>query len=347
MNITLDKHTVSKNSRPLLIAEISCNHCGSLKLAKKIIKEAKLQGADFVKFQTYQPENMTLKSENKIFKINKGLWKGKKLWDLYDKAQTPFSWQKELFQYAKKIKISAFSTPYDENAVDLLEKLNCPIYKVASFELTDLPLIKRISETKKPVIISTGMGTLKEIEDAIKILKGKNEFIILYCVTNYPASFKDFNLYNIKILQKKFGCHVGLSDHSNDKSIASLSVGMGAKVFEKHVALKNQPKSYDYDFSLKGKEIGDFVKTINEAWKTIQKGKYKVSSSQNLMKKYRRSIFITKDVLKNQKITKENIKILRPNGNGLQPKHFYKILGKKFSSNYRSGTPLLKAYIKN
>ena len=347
MNITLDKHSISKNSRPLLIAEISCNHCGNLKLAKKIIKEAKLQGADFVKFQTYQPENMTLKSENKIFKIDKGLWKGKKLWDLYDKAKTPFSWQKELFQYAKKIKISAFSTPYDENAVDLLEKLNCPIYKVASFELTDLPLIKKISETKKPVIISTGMGTLNEIEDAIKILKGKNKFIILYCVTNYPASFEDFNLYNIKILQKKFGCYVGLSDHSNDKSIASLSVGMGAKVFEKHVALKNQPKSFDYDFSLKGKEIGDFVKTINEAWKTIQKGKYKVSSSQNLMKKYRRSIFITKDVLKNQRITKENIKILRPNGNGLQPKHFYKILGKKFKSNYRSGTPLLKAHIKN
>lgn len=346
MKINLDKYLITKNSRPLLIAEISCNHCGSLKLAKKIIKEAKLRGADFVKFQTYEPETMTLKSEKKIFKINKGLWKGKKLWDLYDKAKTPFEWQKKLFAYAKKLNISAFSTPYDESALDLLESLNCPIYKIASFELTDLPLIKKISETKKPVIISTGMASLKEIEEAIKILKGKNNFIILYCVTNYPARFEDFDLYNIKILQKKFGCFVGLSDHSNDNSVASLSVGMGAKIFEKHVALKNQPKSFDYDFSLKGKEISDFAKTINAAWKSIQRGKYKVSSSQEIMKKYRRSIFITKNVSKNEEITKNNIKVLRPNGKGLEPKYYDRIIGKKFKSNYLSGTPLFKKYIK-
>ena len=346
MKINLDKYLITKSSRPLLIAEISCNHCGSLKLAKKIIKEAKFRGADFVKFQTYEPKTMTLKSEKKIFKINKGLWKGKKLWDLYDKAKTPFDWQKKLFEYAKKLNISAFSTPYDESALDLLESLNCPIYKIASFELTDLPLIKKISETKKPVIISTGMASLKEIEEAIKILKGKNKFIILYCVTNYPAKFEDFDLYNIKILQKKFGCFVGLSDHSNDNSIASLSVGMGAKIFEKHVALKNQPKSFDYDFSLKGEEISDFAKTINTAWKSIQRGKYKVSSSQEIMKKYRRSIFITKNVSKNEEITKNNIKVLRPNGKGLEPKYYDRILGKKFKSNYLSGTPLFKKYIK-
>ena len=346
MKINLDKYLITKSSRPLLIAEISCNHCGSLKLAKKIIKEAKFRGADFVKFQTYEPKTMTLKSEKKIFKINKGLWKGKKLWDLYDKAKTPFDWQKKLFEYAKKLNISAFSTPYDESALDLLESLNCPIYKIASFELTDLPLIKKISETKKPVIISTGMASLKEIEEAIKILKGKNKFIILYCVTNYPAKFEDFDLYNIKILQKKFGCFVGLSDHSNDNSIASLSVGMGAKIFEKHGALKNQPKSFDYDFSLKGEQISDFANTINSAWKSIRKGKYKVSSSQEIMKKFRRSIFITKNVSKNEKITKNNIKVLRPNGKGLEPKYYDSVLGKKFKSNYISGTPLFKKYIK-
>jgi len=345
MNIILDKHIVTNNSRPLLIAEISCNHCGKLNLAKKIIKEAKFRGADFVKFQTYEPETMTLKSKRAIFKIKKGLWKGKRLWDLYDKAKTPFSWQKDLFGYAKKIGISAFSTPYDESALNLLEKLNCPIYKIASFELTDLPLIKKISKTKKPVIISTGMASLKEIDNAIKILKGNNKFIILYCVTNYPATFDDFNLYNIKILQKKYACFVGLSDHSNDKSIASLSVGMGAKIFEKHVALSNQPKSFDYDFSLKGKEISEFAKTINFAWKTIQKGEYKVSSTQEVMKKFRRSIFITKDVRKHQTITKENVKVLRPNGNGLEPKFYHQIIGKKFKSDYKSGTPLFKKYI--
>lgn len=346
MNITLDKYLITKKSRPLLVAELSCNHCGSLKLAKKIIKEAKKQGADFIKFQTYEPGTMTLKSKKNIFKIKKGLWKGKKLWELYDKAKTPFSWQKKLFAYANKIKIPAFSTPYNESAVDLLEEINCPIYKIASFELTDIPLIKRISKTKKPIIISTGMASLKEIEEAVKILKGKNKFIILYCVTNYPANFEDFNLYNIKILQKKFGCFVGLSDHSNDKSIAAISVVMGAKIFEKHIALKNQPKSFDYDFSLKGKEINDFSITINKTWKAIQKGKYKVSKSQGLMKKFRRSIFITKDVFKNEIISKENIKVLRPDGNGLKPKFYNTILGKRFNGNFKFGSPLLKKYIK-
>lgn len=345
MKIALDRYLITKKSRPLLVAELSCNHCGSLNLAKKIIKEAKAQGADLIKFQTYEPETMTLKSEKSVFKIKKGLWKNKKLWELYDKAKTPFSWQKKLFAYAKKINIPAFSTPYDESALDLLEKINCPIYKIASFELTDLPLINKISKTKKPVIISTGMASLKEIEEAVKILKGKNKFIILYCVTNYPAKFQDFNLYNIKILQKKFGCFVGLSDHSNDKSIAALSVAMGAKIFEKHIALTHQPKSFDYEFSLKGKEIKEFSNTIKNAWKAIHKGKYKVSKSQNPMKKFRRSIFITKDVEKNELISDKNIKVLRPDGNGLQPKFYDKVIGKRFKGKFKSGSPLFKKYI--
>jgi len=349
MKINLDKFVISKKSRPLLIAEISCNHCGSLKLAKRIIKEAKKQGADFVKFQTYEPKNMTLKSNKRIFKIDKGLWKGKKLWDLYNKAKTPFSWQKDLFQYARKIKIPAFSTPYDVSAVNLLEKLNCPIYKVATFEVTDIPLIARISETKKPIILSTGMASLKEIDEAIKVIKKtkNNKFVILYCVTNYPARFRDFHLNNIKILQKKYNCFVGLSDHSKDNAIASLAVGMGAKIFEKHVALKNQKKSFDIAFSLKGDEIGDFSKTIKYAWNSISNENFKISSSQNLMKKYRRSIFITKNVKKNEIVTDENIAILRPNGKGIQPKYLKSVLGKKFKSNLPFGTALKWKNIKS
>ena len=333
------------NKKIFFISEISANHCGSFNLAKRLIKCAYENKSDAVKLQTYTADTMTLKSDKEYFKIKKGLWKGYTLWDLYNKAHTPLRWHKELFKYGKSLGIKVFSTPFDHTAVDFLENLKCPIYKIASFELTDLPLIKKISKTKKPVIISTGMASLKEIDNAIKILKGNNKFIILYCVTNYPATFDDFNLYNIKILQKKYGCFVGLSDHSNDKSIACLSVGMGAKIFEKHVALSNQPKSFDYDFSLKGKEISEFAKTIKFAWKTIQKGEYKVSSTQEVMKKFRRSIFITKDVKKHQTITKENVKVLRPNGNGLEPKFYHQIIGKKFKSDYKSGTPLFKKYI--
>ena len=201
MKLRLGRKIIDKNSKPLLVAEMSCNHCGSLKTAKKIIAESKRMGADFIKFQTYEPHTMTIKADNKFLKIKKGLWKGKYLWDLYKEAQTPFSWQKKLFDYARKIGIEAFSTPYDSTAVDLLEKINCPIYKIASFELTDLPLIKQIAKTKKPIIVSTGMAEMNEINDAIKIIKkyGNKNFIILYCVSIYPAEEKDFHLYNLMI----------------------------------------------------------------------------------------------------------------------------------------------------
>ena len=348
MIFNLGKFKISENSRPLLIAEISCNHCGSLKKAKKIIHEAKKQGADLVKFQTYEANSMTINSNKKIFKIKKGIWKGKKLWDLYNKAKTPFSWQSELFKYANKIGILAFSTPYDVKAVELLEKLNCPIYKIASFELTDLPLIKKISETSKPIIISTGMANLKEIHEAIQIIKKtkNNKFIILYCVSNYPSELKDFHLNNIKILQKKFKCYVGLSDHSKDLSVASMAVAMGAKIFEKHIALENQKNGYDISFSLKGNEIGNFASKINLAWKSVNNNKYSVNDSQNLMKKFRRSIFIVKDVKKYEKITIKNIKILRPDGGGLKPKDFFRVIGKRFKKSFKKNQPLKFTMIK-
>ena len=284
---------------------------------------------------------MTIKANNKLLKIQDGLLKGKYLWDLYKEAQTPFSWQKELFDYARKIGIEAFSTPYDPTAVDLLEKIKCPIYKIASFELTDLPLIEQIAKTKKPIIISTGMAEMNEIDDAIKIIKkyGNNNFIILYCVSTYPATAKDFHLYNIKILQNKFKCFVGLSDHSNSSKIASLAVSMGAKIFEKHVALQNQKKGFDIKFSIKGKEIKSFIKNINDTWQVVKKNKYIVSKSQNLMKKYRRSIFAIKNIKKGEKFTKHNIKIIRP-GHGLAPFYYDKILNKKSPSNFKAGLPI-------
>ena len=191
---------------PFFIAEISANHCGSIDHAKKLIYTAKIYGADAVKLQTYTPDTITIKSDKKDFKINRGLWKGETLWDLYKKAQTPFEWHKDLFNYAKKLKIICFSTPFDETAVDLLESLECPFYKVASFEMNHIPLIKKIAQTKKPIIISTGMANLKEIDLAYKTAKnnGAKEIILLYCVSNYPSKISDFNLNNIRILKERY-----------------------------------------------------------------------------------------------------------------------------------------------
>ena len=236
---------------PFLIAEISANHCGSINIAKKLIDDAKKFGADAVKFQTFTPETMTLNSSKKNFLIKEGIWKGNKLWDIYKQAQTPLEWFSELFLYCKKKKIICFSTPFDETAVDFLEKIECPFYKISSFEMTDLPLIKKVAKTNKTIIMSTGMSNLDEIELSFNLAKkyGAKDVILLYCVSNYPSKFIDFNLKNISILKEKFKCRVGLSDHSNDNIIAKLAIASGADIIEKHIALKKYPKSLDYNFS--------------------------------------------------------------------------------------------------
>ena len=230
--------------KPFLIAEISANHCGDIKIAKKLIKCAKINGADAVKIQTYSADTMTVNSNKKYFKIKKGLWKGYNLWKLYDEAHTPLKWHKYLFDYSREIGIKIFSTPFDETAVDFLEKLKCPMYKVASFEMTDIPLIKKIASTKKPIIISTGMANLNEIRKTFSIAKkyGARDITLLYCVSSYPAKDEEFNLNNIKILKKEFNCTVGFSDHSRNNKIGLAAIAAGAEVIEKHIALKNQKK---------------------------------------------------------------------------------------------------------
>ena len=255
--------------KPIFIAEISANHNGSLSNAKKLIKTAKLSGADYVKLQTYEPHTMTIKSKKKYFKINDGLWKGKTLWDLYDKAKTPFSWQKKLFDYSRKIKIKCFSTPFDETAVDLLEKLKTPMYKISSFEMNDLNLVKKIAKTKKPVIISTGLANLEEIELTVKTARqnGSKDITLLYCVSNYPSLIENFSMNNIKILKEKFKCKVGLSDHSTDDLVMVSAVAAGAEVIEKHIALENQKRGFDIKFSIKGKKIKNFITKMHDTAK--------------------------------------------------------------------------------
>ena len=331
-----------------LIAEISANHCGNFKLAKKLIKCAKTNGANAVKLQTFTPDTMTINSNKKYFKIKQGLWKGYNLWDLYNKAQTPLKWHKELFRYGKSLGIKVFSTPYDETAVDFLEKLHCPIYKISSFEMTDLDLIKKASKTKKPIIISTGMANLDEIETSFKVAKrnGAKDITLLYCVSNYPSSINDFNLNNIKILKDKFKCRVGISDHSTDNRVAIASVACGAEVIEKHIALDNQKKGLDIDFSIKGREIKKLRNDVDIAFNLLGKNFFFRNKNENKSKVFRRSIFTTKKIKKGQKFTKNNLKVVRP-GYGIEPKYFNKILNKKSPKNIDKHEPLRSAILKN
>jgi len=332
---------------PFFVAEISANHNGSLVQAKKLIKIAKKYGADAVKLQTYTPDTLTIKCNKPDFKIRGGLWHGKTLWDLYEKAQTPFEWHEELFEYAKKLKITCFSTPFDESAVDLLENLNCPFYKVASFEMNHIPLIKKIAQTKKLMILSTGMANLKEIDVAYKTAKknGAKEVMLLYCVSNYPSKISDFNFNNIGILKKKYNCKVGFSDHSTDNRVVAAAIAAGAEVVEKHIALEGQKKGFDLAFSLKGKEIKNYVRVIKNTSLMMGKEFFFRNKSENRSLQFRRSIYAVSDITKGEKFTKNNIRVIRP-GFGAQPVYFEKLINKKSPFNLKSETPLKKLLLK-
>lgn len=333
--------------KPFFVAEISANHCGSLSVAKKLIDDAKKYGANAVKLQTFTPDGMTLRSNRKEFLIKDGLWKGKTLWDIYNIAKTPYEWHADIFNYCKKKKILCFSTPFDEDSVDFLEALDCPLYKVASFEMNDIPLIKKIARTGKPIIISTGMASMKEIELSFKTAKnyGAKEIVLLYCVSNYPSNIFDFNLRNISILKKNFKCVVGLSDHSKDNIIAKLAIASGAEIIEKHIALKKYKKSLDYNFSIKGNEIKKYRDDIDLAYKLMGKNSFIRFNTELKNRKFRRSIYVAKNIKAGEIFTKDNLKKIRP-GLGLNPFYYEKILGKKAYKNFKFGTPLNNKILK-
>ncbi len=333
--------------KPYFIAEISANHAGSLDRALKLILEAKKSGADAVKIQTYTADTMTIKSSNRFFKIKDGLWKNQNLWKLYNEAKTPLDWHKTLFRFAKKIGIKIFSTPFDESAVDFLEKLKCPMYKVASFEMNYIQLIKKIAKTKKPLIISTGMADLNEIDLAYKTAKrfGAKNISLLYCVSNYPSKPKDFNMNNIRILKNKFKCSIGFSDHSNDNKIAMAACAAGAEIFEKHIALKNQCVGHDIKFSSKGDQIKNYIDEINFTYNLFKKNEFIRSKSEKKIKIYRRSIFAKLDIFKGDKFNKDNIKIVRP-GHGLNPIYYENLIGRKSPFKINKAHPLKKNILK-
>ena len=321
------------NSNKLFfIAEISSNHNNNFDSAKKLIREISKTGVDAVKFQTFKPEEMTLDINNKKFRINekKSLWRGKKLYDLYKESSMNWIWQERLFRYARKCKLLPFSTPFGEDSLKFLRKQKCQIFKIASLESSHFPLLKSLAKTKKPIIISTGSATEKEISKSVKYLRnyGCKNLTILKCTSVYPASPSDLNLLGIPYLKKKFNCTVGFSDHSKNNQIAFAAVAAGAEIVEKHIALKEKKKGLDYEFSLKGHEIKKFKNDLIKSYKLLGKQYFYRNKDENKNKYYRRSIFAIKNILPGEKFTKDNIKVLRPNI-GISSYYYEKIIGKK------------------
>ncbi len=326
MKIFVSKNlSFSKNSRPLIIAEISCNHKGDKRNFLQHIRLAKKSGADLIKIQTYRPQDMTV---NKKFKINSGIWKGINLWKLYDQAHTPFEWHKDAFKLAKKIKIPLFSTPFSIEAVNFLEKnFNPPLYKIASFEITDLKLIKKIASLKKPVIISTGMANFKEIDSAIKVIKSfHKKIIIMHCVSGYPTPNSDANIRFITKLQKKYKSLIGLSDHTKDIHSSLASIPFGVVAIEKHFIKSDNLKTYDSQFSLNPKQLENLKNYTKEIFSCLGQEK-KIDIKSEKHRNLRRSIFITKKINKNEKITEKKIGTFRPKI-GICASKYFKVLGK-------------------
>lgn len=329
-NIQINGRKIGANFSPYIIAELSANHNGKLDIALKIIEEAKKAGADAVKLQTYTADTITLNCDSEEFKIHGGLWDGRTLYDLYQEAHMPWEWHKPLFEHARKLGITIFSSPFDSTAVDLLENLNAPAYKIASFEAIDLPLIKYVASTGKPLIISTGMADAEEIQEAIDAAHagGCKELAILHCVSGYPAPAGDYNLRTIPDMMERFGLVTGLSDHTLDNTTAIASVAMGASIIEKHFTLDRSGGGPDDSFSLEPAELAALCRDSKTAWLASGKVNYARTSSEQGNVKFRRSLYFVKSLNAGDTITLDTVRCVRP-GFGLHPKFLEEILGRK------------------
>ena len=336
--IAINGRKIGNNFSPYIIAEMSANHKGDINNAYKIIDMAKSSGADCVKLQTYTPDTLTIDSKLPDFQITDGLWAGQSLYELYECAFMPWEWHKPLFDYAKKVGITIFSSPFDNTAVDLLEDLNTLAYKIASFEAVDIPLIKYVAQTGKPMIISTGMADAEEIREAIEVARegGCKELAILHCVSGYPAPAEDYNLRTLVDMQQKFGLVTGLSDHTIDNTTAITSVALGASIIEKHVTLDRNGGGPDDSFSLESEELKRLCTGAKTAWKALGKVDYGRKSSEQGNVKFRRSLYFVKDVKPGEIVTTECIRSIRP-GYGLAPKYLEKIIGKIIKRGAKKG----------
>lgn len=331
---------------PYVIAEMSANHNGQLETALKIIDEAKKAGADAVKLQTYTADTITLNCDSEDFQIHGGLWDGKTLYQLYQEAHMPWDWHKPLFDHARQLGITIFSSPFDNTAVDLLEDLNAPAYKIASFEAVDLPLIKYVASTGKPMIISTGMADAEEIQEAIDAARegGCRELAILHCVSGYPAPAEDYNLRTIPDMIERFGLVTGLSDHTLDNTTAIASVALGASIIEKHFTLDRNGGGPDDSFSLEPADMAALCKGAKTAWRAIGSVDYGRKSSETGNVKFRRSLYFVKSMMAGELVMADSVRSIRP-GYGAPPKYMEKIIGCMLLRDVVSGEPVLLADI--
>lgn len=337
--ITIDNRRIGVDYPPYIIAEMSANHNGNINNAYKIVDMARLAGADCVKLQTYTPDTLTLDSVLPDFQLTDGLWAGQSLYSLYKSAFMPWDWHKPLFEYARKSKITIFSSPFDDTAVDLLEDLNAPAYKIASFEAVDLSLIRYVAETGKPMIISTGMANALEIQEAIETAKesGCKELAVLHCVSGYPAPAEDYNLNTLLDMRERFNQVTGLSDHTIDNITAIASVAMGSSIIEKHVTLDRNGGGADDSFSLEPDELKGLCLGVRTAWKSLGNVDYGRKSSEKSNVKFRRSLYFVKDIKSGELLTSENVKSIRP-GFGLSPANLSQVIGRRAKTDINFGT---------
>lgn len=337
--IAIEGRKIGEGFAPYIVAELSANHNGVLQKALDTITEAKKRGADAIKLQTYSADTMTIDCDSDEFMIKGGLWDGYKLYDLYEWAQTPFDWHKVMFNHASKVGITCFSTPFDETAVDLLEDMNAPAYKVASFEVTDLPLIKYIASTKKPMIMSTGMANFEEIEEMVTAAReaGCKELILLHCISSYPSPIEQSNLLTIPDMRKKFGVQIGLSDHTISNTASIVATALGASLIEKHFILDRRDKGPDSAFSIEPQELEALCRETRDAFLSLGSVGYQIKPAEEPSVKFRRSVYFVKDLQAGEQITPEAIRRIRP-GLGLAPKYEEQIIGKTVKVDVKRGT---------
>ena len=337
--IRIDGRAIGPNEPPYVVAELSANHNGQLPIALRLIEEAKKAGADAVKVQSFKADTITLNCDSEEFKIRGGLWDGRTLYALYEEAHMPWEWHQPLFEHARKVGITLFSSPFDMTAIDMLEDLNAPAYKIASFEAVDLPLIKYAAQTGKPMIISTGMADAEEIQEAIAAARdgGCKELAVLHCVSGYPAPAHDYNLRTIPDMMDRFGLVTGLSDHTLDNTTALTSVAMGARIIEKHFTLDRSGGGPDDSFSLEPSELAALCQGVKTAWQALGRVDYGRKSSEQGNVKFRRSLYFVKSLKVGDEITPDAIRSVRP-GFGLPTKYADALLGKRMSRDVNYGT---------
>lgn len=341
-DLSIGNRKINNGSPVFIIGEISANHNGKIENAIKLIREAKKAGVDAIKLQTYTADTITLDCKNEYFKIKQGtLWDGVTLYDLYKEAYMPWEWHEELFKVAKEEDIICFSSPFDKTAVNLLEKFDVPAYKIASFEITDIPLIEYIASKGKPIIISTGIADIFDIEEVLCACKrmNNNQVILLKCTSSYPALYEDMNLITIGDMEKRFNCLVGLSDHTLGSEVSIAAVALGAKVIEKHIILNRVEGGPDSAFSMEMDELKDMVYKIRNVEKAIGKIDYSINEKKKKNREFCRSLFVSEDVKAGEILSEKNIRSVRP-GYGLHPRYFKDVLGKKFKEDVKKGTPL-------